>query len=124
MANFLIVDDSAVVRKTIKKHLLQLNQAVLFEAGDGQVALDIFRANKEKIDVVTLDISMPVINGLDTLKEMITIDKDVVVYMITSHGEEAMVMDAIELGATGYILKPITIEKLEEITQKEKKNEL
>jgi two-component system, chemotaxis family, chemotaxis protein CheY len=121
MANFLIVDDSAIVRKTIKKHLLQLDQTVLFEAQDGQVALDIFQQNKQDIDIVTLDISMPIINGLDTLKEMIKIEQSVVVYMITSHGEEAMVMDAIELGATGYILKPITIEKLAQITQKEKK---
>lgn len=124
MANFLIVDDSAIVRKTIKKQLQTLGQNVPFEADNGKEAFEYYQSNMEMIDVITLDISMPVVNGLDALKDIMKIDKNAVVFMITSHGEESMVLDAIELGATGYILKPVTEKKLQKIIEEVQKDEL
>jgi len=122
MKRFMIVDDSAIVRRTIKNQLQQLNKEIVFEASDGQSAIEYYKDNSSSVDVITLDISMPVLNGLDTLKEIIKIDPDAIVFMITSHGEESMIMDAIEYGAKGYILKPLTEEKLlklfEEVLQK------
>jgi len=114
MASFLIVDDIAIMRFTIKKHLLSLGHKVVAEAANGYEAIKYYKLYKP--DIVTMDITMPgennIKNGIEALVEIKKIDTDAKVIMITSHGEEKLVIEAITKGAKGYILKPITEEKI------------
>ncbi len=112
----MIVDDSMVVRKSLKKLLEELGHEVVHESEDGRDAVQ--RYSKVKPDLVTMDITMPVLNGILALKEIILQDKDARIVMVTSHGEEELVMDAVSFGAMGYILKPITKEKIEKVLTK------
>ena len=118
MAKFMVVDDSSIVRKTLSKQLEEMGHEVVFAAENGQEAVNYYEWHGATIDMITMDISMPVLNGLAALKEIIEINHKVKVLMVTSHGEEEMVMDAVEAGAIGYILKPITKEKLERQLEK------
>ena len=114
MANVLVVDDVSIMRFTIKKHLTSLGHKVVAEAANGHEAIKQYEAHSP--DVVTMDITMPaengIKNGIEALVGIKKIDMDAKVIMVTSHGEEKLVMEAITKGAKGYILKPITEEKL------------
>lgn len=118
MLNVLIVDDSLVIRRTLKQMLSELGHNVVGEAFDAKGA--VFMYEKCNPDLVTMDITMPVkggsfntnMTGLDAIR-LINLDySDANFLIVTSHGEEAKVMEAIQLGAKGYVLKPITAEKL------------
>lgn len=113
MINILIVDDSSIIRKILTKNLNQMNLKVIGEAKDGKEAIKLYEELKP--DLVTMDVTMPVLNGLEALKAIIEKDKEAKIIMITSHGEERLVMDAITSGAKGYILKPISTQKIEEV---------
>ena len=110
MLNVLVVDDSLIIRKTLTTALEELGHTVVAQAKSGKEALELYA--KHMPDLVTLDITMPIMSGIEALKEMKKRYPDVRVIMVTSHGEEKLVMDAIFSGAKGYILKPITKEKL------------
>ena len=114
MANVLVVDDVSIMRFTIKKHLTSLGHKVIAEASNGFEAINQYETHNP--DIVTMDITMPaengIKNGIEALVGIKKIDRDAKVIMVTSHGEERLVMEAITKGAKGYILKPITEEKL------------
>ncbi len=116
MLNIMIVDDSTIIRRTLKAKLEALGHTIVAQAKSGKEAIELY----EKVipDLVTMDITMPIMNGIEALKSIKKSYKDAKVIMITSHGEEKMVMDAIMNGAKGYILKPITEEKLSEAIYK------
>lgn len=113
--NILIVDDSSVMRKILERSLRQavpngIDQVV--EAGDGAEALS--KLEQETIEVVFSDINMPNVNGLDFLRRLKeTPQKDVPVIMVTTEGGEKTVMEAISLGAKGFIRKPFTPQQME-----------
>jgi two-component system chemotaxis response regulator CheY len=112
MLKVLIVDDSLIIRNTLKKHFEALGYEVIGLAKTGQEALSMY--NRFWPDLVTMDITMPFMNGVEALKEIKKDFPDAAIIMVTSHGEESLVMDAITNGAKGYILKPITREKIED----------
>lgn len=116
MARIMIVDDSLVVRKSLTKILEEMGHEIVHESEDGRDA--VHRYGKVHPDLVTMDITMPVLNGILALKEIINQDPEAKIVMVTSHGEEDLVMDAVGFGAVGYILKPITKEKVEKILAK------
>ncbi len=113
--NILIVDDSSVMRKILERSLRQaipngIEQVV--EAGDGAEALAMLDAGP--IQVIFSDINMPNMNGLDFLRNMKeTPHKDLPVIMVTTEGGEKTVMEAISLGAKGFIRKPFTPQQME-----------
>ena len=111
MLNIIVVDDSTVIRKILTRELTQMGHTVVAEAKSGKEAIELYR--KFLPDLVTMDITMPGINGIDALKSIKNNYKDANIIMITSHGEEALVMDAIISGAKGYVLKPIKTFELE-----------
>jgi len=116
MLNIMIVDDSTIIRKTLRMKLEALGHNIIAEAKSGKEAVALY---SEVIpDLVTMDITMPIMNGIEALKIIRKSYKDAKIIMITSHGEEKMVMEAIMNGAKGYILKPITEEKLAESIQR------
>ena len=114
MANILVVDDIKIMRFTIKTILEELGHKVIAEAENGYDAIEKYKMFKP--DIVTMDITMPsknnIIDGIEAFLEIKKIDKDANVVMLTSHGENKLVMKAISKGAKGYILKPITKEKV------------
>ncbi len=120
LAKVLVVDDAKIMRMTIKNMLSTLGHTVIGEADNGYDATKEFK--RLKPDLITLDITMPNVNnladGLEALKEIIAFDSDAKVIMITSIGEEKKVIEAISLGASNYILKPLLLDKLEQAINK------
>ena len=106
----MIVDDSAIIRQAIHKHLKEFNIEVVGNAEDGKIALEVFQ--KTRPDVVTLDITMPELDGLTVLEEMLKIDKNVKVMVVTALSDKSTGLKAIKLGAKSFLPKPFTPEKL------------
>ncbi len=110
MLKVLVVDDSLIIRKKVTKLIEKLGHKVLYSAKDGQDAIDSYTSNKS--DLVTMDITMPDMDGITAVKEIIKIDANAKIIMVTSHGQEDMVIKSIQAGAVGYMLKPVTEDKL------------
>jgi two-component system chemotaxis response regulator CheY len=108
------------MRISIKNMLENLEHEVIAEAGSGYEAIEMFKAYKP--DIVTMDITMPadegIADGIEAVKEIIAIDGNAKIVMITSHGEQDKVIRAIQSGASNYLLKPLQQEKLEEVIDK------
>ncbi len=102
----LIVDDESRMRKLIKDFLNNKNYITL-EASDGEEAIEIFQKNKNKINLILLDVMMPKIDGWTVLRE-IRIDSNVPVIMLTARGEEQDELFGFELGVDEYISKPFS----------------
>ena len=106
----MIVDDSAIIRQAIHKHLQDFNIDVVGTAEDGKIALEVFKNTNP--EVVTLDITMPEMDGLSVLEEMLKIDKNVKVMVVTALSDKSTGLKAIKLGAKSFLPKPFTPEKL------------
>jgi len=104
MATVLIVDDAAFMRISIKNMLTKNGYEVVGEAENGAIAVQMYQDLSP--DIVTMDITMPEMTGLDALKEITKIDPQSKVVMVSAMGQEAMVRDAIVSGAKGFIVKP------------------
>lgn len=106
----LIVDDSSVMRKIVERSLRQaeIKIAEVLEAGNGAEALGVL--NNGKVDLILCDINMPVMDGLEFIKQLSGVEnaKGVPVVMITTEGSENHVVQALSAGARGYIRKPFT----------------
>ena len=116
LLDVLIVDDSAAIRKILQRVLRQtdLPLGVIHEAGDGAEAVGLL--NSRSVGLVLSDINMPRMDGLELLariKEMAHM-KHVPVIMITTEGGQGKVMEAVQLGATGYVRKPFTADQIKE----------
>lgn len=104
----LLVDDEPDFVELIR-HRLQINGYDVTAVGNGKEALGILR--KEKFDAVLLDIIMPQMDGLKTLKTIRKRDKDLPVFMLTAHSDEERFRQANELGASGFIVKTADLQK-------------
>lgn len=110
MLKVLVVDDSLIIRKNVAKFLNGLGHTVVCEAKTGEQAIE--NCKKYQPDLITMDITMPDMDGITALKEIKKFNKSVNVIMVTSHGQEDMVISSLKSGAKGYILKPVNEEKL------------
>ena len=112
----LIVDDSSVMRKIVERSLRQagIDLKQVFEAANGAEALTVLQDNV--VDLILCDINMPVMDGLEFVKQLSSVGnaKDVPVVMITTEGSEAHVVQALSCGARGYIRKPFTAEQVKD----------
>jgi two-component system chemotaxis response regulator CheY len=112
----LIIDDSSVMRKIVERSLRQagLELGKVLEAGNGAEALIVL--GKEPVDLILCDINMPVMDGLEFVKQLHTVEnaKGVPVVMITTEGSEQHVVQALSAGARGYIRKPFTPDQVKE----------
>ena len=111
MLKVLVVDDSLIIRKKITKLVTQLGHEVVFGAQNGQEAIE--KYGELKPDLVTMDITMPDMDGIEAVEHIIKLDSEAKIIMVTSHGQEDMVIKSIKAGAVGYMLKPVTLDKLE-----------
>jgi two-component system chemotaxis response regulator CheY len=112
----LIVDDSAAIRKILQRVLNQAEVPLgrVYEAGDGVEALDALKAHS--VGLILSDINMPNMDGLQLLSAVKAQPaiKDVPFMMITTEGSSTKVMEAVSLGAAGYVRKPFTAEQIKE----------
>jgi len=112
----LIVDDSSVMRKIVERALRQagLDLTEVLEASNGAEALT--EVKKGTLDMILSDINMPVMDGLEFLRNLGSIEcaKGVPVVMITTEGSEARVVEALSAGAKAYLRKPFTPEQVKE----------
>lgn len=112
----LIVDDSAAIRKILQRVLIQAEVPLgkVHEAGDGLEALAALKLHA--VGLILSDINMPNMDGLQLLSAVKTqlSTKDVPVIMITTEGSSTKVMEAVSLGAAGYVRKPFTAEQIKE----------
>ncbi len=114
--NVLIVDDSAAIRKILQRVLMQTEVPLgkVIEAGDGVEALAALKENA--VGLILSDINMPNMDGLQLLSELKAAGswKDIPVLMITTEGAQAKVLEAVNLGAAGYVRKPFTPDQIKE----------
>ncbi len=110
MAKILIVDDAAFMRMMVKDNLKKAGYTDFFEAGDGEAAIVSFTENKP--DLVLLDITMPIKDGIQALQAIKQLDPQAKVIMCSAMGQEGMVVEAIKLGALDFIVKPFKPDRL------------
>jgi len=114
MSNILIVDDAMFMRTLLKNILFSGGHTIAGEAADGKEAVEKYLDLSP--DLVTMDVVMPNMNGIDALKSIREHDSNAKVIMCTAVGQEQMVKLAIKNGARGYIVKPFQAPKvLEEV---------
>ncbi len=108
----MIVDDSMFV----KKQLIQIFQSEQYEvldtAGDGEEAVEKYKEHHPNIDIVTMDITMPKMDGITALEKIIEFDKNAKVIMISALGKQELVKKSLLLGAKNYIVKPLDRKKV------------
>lgn len=116
MAKVLIVDDAAFMRMMIKDILEKNSFEIVGEANNGIVAVDLYK--KEKPDVVTMDITMPDMDGIEAVKQIKAYDPNAKIVMCSAMGQQSMVMEAIRAGAKDFIVKPFQADRVLEAIRK------
>ncbi len=114
--DILVVDDSPIIIQKLSVLLEGVGYRVIHTATNGKAAIEAYKLSKP--DVVTMDITMPEMDGIEATKAIISEYPDAKVIMVTSHGQEKMVLDALKAGAKGYVLKPFQQQKVYEVIQK------
>ena len=105
----MIVDDAAVMRIRLRD-ILDGRFKVVAEATNGEEALELYEEHRP--DFVTLDITMPQMNGIETLDKLMTLHPDARVVIVSAVGQKRMVLDAISKGARDFIIKPFDPERV------------
>jgi len=126
MARVMIVDDAKVMRINLGNMIKKLGHEIVAEADSGYSA--VLKYKEHEPDIVTMDITMPfethsndfdqIKDGIDAVRKIRLQYPEAKIVMVTSHGEQDKVIKAIQNGASNYLLKPINIDKLEEVISK------
>jgi two-component system, chemotaxis family, chemotaxis protein CheY len=112
----LIVDDAAFMRMMIRDILTKNGYEVVGEAQDGAQAIEKYKELSP--DLITMDITMPEMDGITALKEIRKLDTNAKVIMCSAMGQQAMVIDAIQAGAKDFIVKPFQADRVIEAIKK------
>ena len=112
----LLVDDAAFMRMMIKDILTKNGYTEVSEAADGEIAVQMY--SEFKPDLVLMDITMPNKTGIEALKDIKAMDPGATVVMCSAMGQEAMVIEAIKLGAKDFIVKPFKADRILSTIQK------
>lgn len=116
MSRILIVDDSRTSRKILRSILEDAGHEVIGEAMDGQDGVNKYKELRP--DLVTLDITMPVMDGLEALKCIREVDGNAKVIMVTAAGQQNKMIDAIKLGASEFVTKPFEPDEIVKMVNK------
>jgi len=112
----LVVDDAAFMRMMLKDILLKGGFEIAGEATNGAEAVRLYQELKP--DLVTMDITMPEVDGIAAVKEIKKIDPNAKVVMVSAMGQQAMVIEAIQAGASDFIVKPFQPDRVLEALKK------
>ncbi len=110
MARIMVVDDAAFMRMMLKNVLIDGGHEVVAEAANGMEAVQQYEAHRP--DVVTMDITMPEMDGIQAVRAIVSIDAGAKVIMCSAMGQQQMVIEAIQAGAKGFIVKPFDKDKV------------
>jgi len=112
-SKFLIVDDAIAMRTTVINFLKEIGFSNFTEAGNGKLAFDLIESGKQ-FDIIFSDHHMPELTGLELLKKVRALPawKTVPFFMLTSETEKGMMIQAVSLGASNYITKPVNLETI------------
>ena len=116
MAKILIVDDAAFMRMMIKDILTKNGYEVVAEAANGVEAVELYKSHQP--DLVTMDITMPEMDGIEAVKQIKAVNPAAKVIMCSAMGQQSMVMDAIKAGANDFIVKPFQADRVLEAVKK------
>ena len=116
MAKILIVDDAAFMRMMIKDILTKNGYEVVAEAANGVEAVELYKSHQP--DLVTIDITMPEMDGIEAVKHIKAVNPAAKVIMCSAMGQQSMVMDAIKAGANDFIVKPFQADRVLEAVKK------
>lgn len=109
----LIVDDMMFMRSALRKILEGLDCEIVGEAENGEQAIDMYK--RFLPDLTTLDITMPVMDGLEALEHIKKINPEAKVVIVSAMGQEKNVMRAVQLGAKNFIVKPFNQDKVKDV---------
>ena len=112
----LVVDDAAFMRMMVKDILTKNGYEIVGEAENGLVAIEKYKETNP--DLVTMDITMPEMDGIQAVKEIKKIDPNANIIMCSAMGQQAMVIDAIQAGAKDFIVKPFQPDRVIEAVRK------
>lgn len=115
MPRVLVVDDAAFMRLNLK-NILKDDFEVVGEAENGKEAVELYQELKP--DIVTMDITMPVMDGLEAIKAIQDIDPDAQIVVCSAMGQQKIVIQAIEMGAKDFIVKPFKKDRVMESLKK------
>ena len=113
MATILIVDDSSMARRNLKNILVAEGHSILAEATNGVQAFVEYENHKP--DLVTMDITMPIMNGIDGTKKILNTYPNAKIIMVSALNQKLMILEALKYGAKHYIVKPFSYEKVAEV---------
>ena len=116
MAKILIVDDAAFMRMMRKDILTKNGYEVVAEAANGVEAVELYKSHQP--DLVTMDITMPEMDGIEAVKQIKAVNPAAKVIMCSAMGQQSMVMDAIKAGANDFIVKPFQADRVLEAVKK------
>ena len=116
MEKILIVDDAAFMRMMIKDILTKNGYEVVAEAANGVEAVELYKSHQP--DLVTMDITMPEMDGIEAVKQIKAVNPAAKVIMCSAMGQQSMVMDAIKAGANDFIVKPFQADRVLEAVKK------
>jgi len=116
LAKILVCDDSAFMRMMLKKLLIDNGHEVIGEAGDGMQAVQLFRQLKP--DLTTMDITMPKLDGVEAARLIRDENPLAKIIMVTAIGQQAVMNEALQAGASEFLVKPFDPEKVLSAIQK------
>ena len=108
----LVVDDSMFVAKQLGQILSSEGYEIIATAADGKEGVDKYKELCPNVDLVTMDITMPRMDGITALEQIMTFDKNARVVMVSALGKEELVKKCLLLGAKNYIIKPLDRKKV------------
>lgn len=115
MPTILVVDDALFMRVALTNMLEEWGYEVIAQAANGREAIEQY--NLYQPDLVTMDLTMPIMSGIDAVKVIIKNDPNAKIIMITALGQKRFIVDAIENGAKDFVTKPFQPMKLKEIVE-------
>ncbi len=112
----LVIDDTAFMRMTLKKILEENGYSVIGEGEDGFQAIELYK--KLNPALVTMDITMPNLDGIKAIQGIMELDARAVIIVVSAMGQKALVIDALNAGAKDFVVKPFQSDRIIEALQK------